>query len=273
MGPEELKQYIKKEKESDYLVVDVRQPEEYVRGHIPGAKLIPIMELVADLSRLPSDKDLTFYCHSGGRSGAAVTLAMEEEVSTKNIHNLDGGIVAWDGRKVADYPRVQVFDKSKSLSELLLTTMDLEKGALRFYDYLKDRSVSDRFSKTMGRLSKAEITHAKVVYGQWRTYEQNPPKFETVFERLEGEILEGGENLVDILQRTESLEGNTCLNLIELALHFENSALDLYRTMAEKTENKKTRQVFLDIAQAEKMHMKDLIDGIHQCDEQNGVGH
>jgi rhodanese-related sulfurtransferase len=130
MSPEKLKQYMEKNKESDYLIVDVRQPEEYVQGHIPGAKLIPIRKLVANLSELPSSKDLIFYCHSGGRSEAAATLAVEEKISNKDIYNLEGGIMAWGGRMLPDYPRVQVFDKSKGLSELLLIAMDLEKRGI-----------------------------------------------------------------------------------------------------------------------------------------------
>ena len=266
MTPEELKQYIEKNNENDYLIVDVRQHEEYIRRHIPGANLMPIRELVSNLSELPSDKDLVFYCHSGGRSAAAATLAMEEEVSAKNIYDLEGGIMAWDGRMVADYPRVQVFDKSKSFSELLLVAMDLEKGAFRFYNHLKDKFISESFSKTMGQLSTAEIAHAKTVYRQWETTEDNPPEFETVFEKLKGEILEGGESLVNIVRRAEVLEGNTCLNLIELALHIENSAFDLYRTMAERTKSQRAREIFLAIAQAEKTHMKDLIDALDLCD-------
>ncbi len=266
MTPEELKQYIEKNKENDYLIVDVRQPEEYVRRHIPGANLMPIRELVSNLSELPSDKDLVFYCHSGGRSAAAATLAMEEEVSAKNIYDLEGGIMAWDGRMLANYPRVQVFDKSKSFSELLLVAMDLEKGALRFYKHLKDKFISEPFSKKMEQLSTAEIAHAKAVYRQWKTTEDNPPEFVTVFEKLKGEILEGGESLVNIVRRAEVLEGNTCLNLIELALHIENSAFDLYRTMAERTKSQGAQEIFLAIAQAEKTHMKDLIDALDLCD-------
>ena len=98
MTPQGLKQYIEENKEGEYFLVDVRQPDEYVRGHIPGANLIPVRELVTDLSKLPSGKDLIFYCHSGGRSAAAATLAMEEEVSNKNIYDLEGGIMAWEGR-------------------------------------------------------------------------------------------------------------------------------------------------------------------------------
>lgn len=265
MNSEQLKQYIEKSKEGDYLIVDVRQPEEYVGGHIPGARLVPIRELVADFSNLPSGKDVIFYCHSGGRSEAAATLVTEEGVSNKNVYNLEGGIMAWQDRVVADYPKVQVFDKSKSVSELLLIAMDLEKGAFRFYNYVKDRFVSEHFSMTFGQLSTEETAHARAVYQYWKNTKKDPPKFERVFENLKGEILEGGENLIDILKRAETIEGNTCLNFIELALHIENSAFDLYRTMAEKTENKEARGGFLSIAEAEKTHMKGLIDALSEC--------
>ena len=267
MTPEELKQYIERNKEGEYFLVDVRQPKEYTRGHIPGATLIPIKELAADLSKLPSDKDLIFYCHSGGRSAAAATLAEEEEVSDKSIYDLEGGIMAWEGGMVPDYPKVQVFDMSRSISELLLVAMDLEKGALRFYNHVKDKFASEPVSKTFEHLSMAEVAHAKAVYHYWKKTEMDPPPFETVFENLKGEILEGGEDLIDVLRRVEAIEGNTCMSLIELALHIENSAFDLYRTMAGQTENRDAQQAFLSIAQAEKGHMKSLIDAVGQCDE------
>ena len=267
MNPEALKRYIEEHREGDYLLVDVRQHSEYVQGHIPGAKLIPIRELASDLSGLPTDKDLVFYCHSGGRSAAAVTLAEEEEVSSKNIYDLEGGIMAWEGRVLPDYPKVQVFDKSRSLSDLLLVAMDLEKGALRFYNYVKVKFESQFFVETFQDLSMAEVAHAKAVYHWWKETGDDLPKFDEVFEDLKGEILEGGENLTDILRHAEAMEGNTCLNFIELALHIENSAFDLYRTMAEQAEHKEARDVFLTIAQAEKGHMKTLIEAIDQCEE------
>ena len=267
MTPEELKKYMEQRREGDYLIVDVRQPEEYTRGHIAGAKLFPIRELAANLASLPSGKDLIFYCHSGGRSAAAATLAVEEEVSNKDIYDLEGGIMAWDGTTVPDYPRVQVFDKSGSLSDLLLVAMDLEKGALRFYRHIEERFVSEPFSKIFGQLATAERAHAKAVYEHWKRTERQPPPFESVFENMKGEILEGGENLNDTVRRATDMAGNPCLNLIELALHIENAAFDLYRTMAEQTESKEAQDVFLSIAQAEKTHMKSLIDGVGQCPE------
>lgn len=49
LTPEELRSYRKGKKEKQYLLLDVRQPEEYGEGHIPGAVLMPLMEFESKL--------------------------------------------------------------------------------------------------------------------------------------------------------------------------------------------------------------------------------
>jgi rhodanese-related sulfurtransferase len=58
---DELREYMRKHQEKDYLLVDVRQPKEYREGHIAGAHLLPLGELSARLSELPVDRDVIFY--------------------------------------------------------------------------------------------------------------------------------------------------------------------------------------------------------------------
>jgi len=57
----ELRQYMQRHHEKEYLLVDVRQPKEYRGGHIAGAHLLPLGELSARLSELPVDRDVIFY--------------------------------------------------------------------------------------------------------------------------------------------------------------------------------------------------------------------
>ena len=65
---EEARAYMTRGREKNYLLVDVRQPDEYAREHIPGAVLIPLGELPARQNELPPDRDILFYCRSGMRS-------------------------------------------------------------------------------------------------------------------------------------------------------------------------------------------------------------
>ncbi len=64
---------IKAKLEQGALVVDVRTPGEFARGHYEGAINVPLSELAAQLDKFGPDKDkpLVLYCHSGARSASA----------------------------------------------------------------------------------------------------------------------------------------------------------------------------------------------------------
>jgi len=261
----ELKQFIKSHNEKEYLLVDVRQPDEYTKGHIPGAKFIPLNELLSDFSGLPANRDVVFYCHSGGRSLAAASMFSEEDITEKTIYNLEGGILSWEGKTLKGFPKIQVFDKTKGPVELLLTAMDLEKGAWRFYTYILKNFAVDPIIPTLEQLSKAEIAHARTVYGFWEKAASTPIAFDELYESLEGEILEGGESLGEVLEYLKNIEENQCLRILELAIHMEYAAFDLYKTMAEQEKDQTVRDSFLSIAQAEKSHMRMLVRALDQC--------
>ena len=79
MNCDELRATMSQQRESDYVLVDVRQPLEYQSGHIPGARLLPFTELdlrSEELAALGTRKAI-FYCHSGVRSLRAALFAIE----------------------------------------------------------------------------------------------------------------------------------------------------------------------------------------------------
>jgi rhodanese-related sulfurtransferase len=61
LKPKELKDILDNDKTGEYLLVDVRQPEEYEAGHIPGAILIPLGELEYRQSELSRKKRIITY--------------------------------------------------------------------------------------------------------------------------------------------------------------------------------------------------------------------
>lgn len=265
ISAEALKTYLAGRREEEFLLVDVRQPAEYDAGHLPGSFFLPLPELESRIFDLPTDRELIFYCRSGARSAAAASLATEAEVTAKKVYSLAGGILGWQGHTLAGFPKIHVFDGKRRLVDLLYTAMDLEKGAWRFYRYLLDHLSDLPIADTIESLSKAETAHARLVYRFWKPSAASPEPFDTLFEQLPGEILEGGEPLADVLQRVEQAGNHPCLHLVELALTIEYAAYDLYRNMAERSETAEARDALLSIAQAERAHMRSLVRAIEQC--------
>jgi rhodanese-related sulfurtransferase len=75
------------------FVLDVRTPEEYAQGHVPGAVNIPHDQVAARLADIPKDKDVVLYCRSGHRAGIAAGV-LSAQGYTHLLH-LDGDMNGW----------------------------------------------------------------------------------------------------------------------------------------------------------------------------------
>lgn len=265
VSPDQLQRYQQKKKEGDYQLVDVRQPDEYEAGHIPGSRLIPLDELEENVSALPTSQDIVFYCRSGARSQAAAIIALDDNPSLQKVYNLVGGFMAWDGYALKDNPRIEVFETDASLASLMYRSMDLEKAAQRFYKALHVQNADKAYADTLKQLSKAEEAHARAIYTFWKQSVDSADPFEDVYQSLAGEIMEGGEPLMAAMERVQTTSDRSCVDLMELALNIEIQAYDLYRTMADREPDTDAGDAFLSIAQMEKRHMQLLAKAIGQC--------
>lgn len=90
MGPREAEALIKA---GDIDIVDVREPSEWARGHLPGARLVPLAQLRADPDAAKLGAKVLFVCASGGRSLTAAKLADARGVA--DVISLDGGTSGW----------------------------------------------------------------------------------------------------------------------------------------------------------------------------------
>ena len=81
--------------DTDFVVLDVRTPQEFAAGHIAGAVNIDYYSPAfrEELSRLEKDKTYFVYCRTGHRSGEAVKIM--KQLGFKKIYELRGGIVQW----------------------------------------------------------------------------------------------------------------------------------------------------------------------------------
>jgi rhodanese-related sulfurtransferase len=73
------------------LIVDVREPHEYAKGHIPGAILNPLSSF--DPQAIPTDKRVVFSCQAGVRSLRAIELAQAAGVDLREHYK--GGFKDW----------------------------------------------------------------------------------------------------------------------------------------------------------------------------------
>jgi rhodanese-related sulfurtransferase len=60
-----------------FTLIDVRDADEFAKGHLKTAENIPVEKLEARIKDLPSDKPVIFLCSTGARSGEAYYMAKE----------------------------------------------------------------------------------------------------------------------------------------------------------------------------------------------------
>jgi len=80
------------------VVVDVCQPEEFRKGHIPAAINIPVDQIKEQLGQLEKfrkkDRPIVLSCRSGQRASRAATVLRKNEF--KRVYTLSGGLAAWE---------------------------------------------------------------------------------------------------------------------------------------------------------------------------------
>lgn len=90
-------------------IIDVREPDEFAAGHLPGAINVPrgVLEAAADASTAHRHPELCaahaetvlLYCQSGGRSAMAAWVL--QQMGFEQVYSLAGGIACWDAEGFA----------------------------------------------------------------------------------------------------------------------------------------------------------------------------
>jgi adenylyltransferase/sulfurtransferase len=93
----------KRERGDDFMLIDVREPQEFEIARIPGSILIPLNSLPERMSELDSSREIVLQCHVGQRSMRA--LEMLHRSGFRKLKNLRGGIEAWSREVDPSVPR------------------------------------------------------------------------------------------------------------------------------------------------------------------------
>jgi len=74
-------------------LLDVREVDEWVAGHAPGAQHLPMYELPGRLAEVPADREVVVVCRVGVRSAQVVQFLIGR--GWQNVRNLAGGMQDW----------------------------------------------------------------------------------------------------------------------------------------------------------------------------------
>ena len=92
LSPQDMVQLMNREKA---IVIDVCEPDEFARGHVIGAKNLPLGQLEDKLAQLVKSKSaqVVMVCQVGARSARAAATA--RKLGFENVKSLAGGLKAW----------------------------------------------------------------------------------------------------------------------------------------------------------------------------------
>lgn len=82
-----------REVSADAYLIDVREDDEWLAGHAPGAVHLPMMELPARLDEIPEQGDVLIVCRSGHRSGQVVGYLLGRGFD--HVRNVSDGMIGW----------------------------------------------------------------------------------------------------------------------------------------------------------------------------------
>jgi rhodanese-related sulfurtransferase/rubrerythrin len=254
---DKIRAFLEESEPGEYTVLDVRQPEEYAEGHLAGSKLIPVGELHQRIEELDRAKPTIVYCRAGvrGANGAGVLL----NAGFDEVWNMDGGILAWEGKTATGAPEAGMwwFEEARSPEEYIALAWILEEGAKIFYARMAEQFACLDVGKVFQGLAQVEEHHKETLRQLHRALTGREEDPLTPDEVAAHDTMEGGVSITKVLAWAE---GQKPIDVLEFSVSMEVNAYDLYLKVAQRLEQKGSRDVLLHLAREEKAHLDRLIE-------------
>jgi rhodanese-related sulfurtransferase len=132
---EKVRQYLQEHKPDEYNLLDVRQPKEYEREHLPGAVLITMSDLPDKMAELGPEKTTLAYCGIGVRNRAAASML--RNAGFREAYSMEGGIklaevLSWaEGQNLSETLQLAISFEANAYDRYLLMVAKLEDEKAR----------------------------------------------------------------------------------------------------------------------------------------------
>jgi rhodanese-related sulfurtransferase/rubrerythrin len=257
----QVRAFIEQHKPGEYTLLDVRQPEEYAQGHLPGSLLIPLGELHQRLGELDRSRTAIVYCRSGVRSANAAGVLLNAGFG--DVRNLSGGILAWRGTVATGAPEAGMwwFQEARDPADYISLAWILEEGARLFYGRMSEQFASEDAGGLFRSLAAEEAQHKSTLRGLYGTLtgragDPLSPEEVAAFDRMEG-----GLSLTKVLGWAD---GRGAIDVLEFSVAMEVNSYDLYLRVGRTVGGEESRAVLRSLAEEEKVHLDRLIDAFTQ---------
>lgn len=257
MNVDQAKEWFIGNKGSEFIILDVRQPEEYRSGHLPGAVFIPLPDLINKVGGLDHAKPIIAYCRSGNRSRAAAAFLLIYGFS--KVYSMDGGITAWNGQvATGSYNEgLSMLEGRETAEELISLAMALEEGSRMFYVNVEELTLDTEAKNVLKTIAEAEEKHKTQILQAYKLITgENLTDDILNREPLRG-IMEGGVRIDEVVSFLKGSD-KTLLDILEVSMQLEINSLDLYIKILRNIEDAGAKKVFDILIEEEKNHLSKL---------------
>jgi rhodanese-related sulfurtransferase/rubrerythrin len=254
ISADETKELLKAKPQDKLEIIDVRQPAEYERGHITGAKHIPLSTLADNIEKLDTSKTIVTYCQRGVRSRSAAALLKRK--GFENIFSMTGGIEAWNGNVASgEYDAgLYLIEGRKTVEEFVALAWGLEEGARKFYSRVMDLVTDSEVKDLLSALVKAEENHKAALGKTLSRIKEKEMTDDMIIDDSLDNIMEGGISVDKAVEWIGNQE-NSLVSVLELSMHLEANSLDLYMKIYDELEDDDTKHIFSGLVEEEKTHL------------------
>jgi len=254
ISEEDAKAFMDSHKTEMYTLLDVRQAQEYEQNHLPGATLIPLDQLMSGEGDLDPEKPVIVHCKSGGRSRAASQWLAEK--GFKEVYDISSNIMGWLGIQLEGeyHYDLNLIRADVDFPNAFSLAYAMEEGLQQFYLELEKSETDESRKAVYKQLAGFEDLHKENLKKGFETAEGTEFNVQDALNSV-GNVIEGGEshrmNPFEVSKHMKSAH-----DIYSLSLAIEAQSYDLYIRLAGKTENEKSKNLFLEMADEEKTHMK-----------------
>jgi rhodanese-related sulfurtransferase len=255
VSPEEVREYIERKRPAEYCLLDVRQRSEYERGHLPGARHVPLGDLQRHIPELDPGRTYIVYCRTGSRSIAGAGLLLG--AGFRNVLNMDGGIIGYNGAVAIGPPEAGMFCFPENLSpgQLIAVAWFLEDGTRSFLEEIHADVPPGVGQIVIGELVADKKVHEEKLrdlYADIAGSGRAPDFPKGVLDVPAEGVMVGCVKVPDALRWAK---GKSAADILELLMSLGANACDLYLKLSRLMKSEDARNVFSLLATEEHQNL------------------